>query len=110
MPGFNGTGPLSEGPMTGRGGGYCMSYVVPDAGFNQSFRRINRRPRHRYHTTGLCSWSRWPSGSMSLAPVYAPPLDSGQELSFLKEQAENMENALEQVKKRIKELKTKADI
>jgi len=24
MPGFNGTGPLGQGPLTGRGRGYCM--------------------------------------------------------------------------------------
>jgi len=24
MPGFDGTGPQGKGPMTGRGGGYCM--------------------------------------------------------------------------------------
>ncbi|MFZ5643937.1 MAG: DUF5320 domain-containing protein [Bacillota bacterium] len=27
MPGFNGTGPLSSGPMTGRGRGFCMMEV-----------------------------------------------------------------------------------
>lgn len=24
MPGYDGTGPKGEGPMTGRGGGYCL--------------------------------------------------------------------------------------
>ncbi|MGZ8840717.1 MAG: DUF5320 domain-containing protein [Candidatus Aminicenantales bacterium] len=24
MPGYNGTGPKGRGPMTGRGGGYCL--------------------------------------------------------------------------------------
>ena len=26
MPGFDGTGPMGYGPMTGRGGGYCIAY------------------------------------------------------------------------------------
>lgn len=29
MPGFNGTGPLGQGPMTGRGGGYCVLEMIP---------------------------------------------------------------------------------
>ena len=31
MPGFNGTGPLSNGPMTGRGAGTCKSKVAADS-------------------------------------------------------------------------------
>ena len=31
MPGFNGTGPRSEGPMTGRGEGYC-AIELPEPG------------------------------------------------------------------------------
>jgi hypothetical protein len=31
MPGFDGTGPRSQGPMTGRGQGYC-ALVLPGAG------------------------------------------------------------------------------
>jgi hypothetical protein len=38
MPGYDGTGPRGRGPMTGRGGGYCMlkipqSYDEPQTGF-----------------------------------------------------------------------------
>jgi hypothetical protein len=31
MPGFDGTGPRGEGPMTGRGEGYC-AVVLPERG------------------------------------------------------------------------------
>jgi hypothetical protein len=31
MPGFDGTGPRGEGPMTGRGQGYCV-LEVPEPG------------------------------------------------------------------------------
>jgi hypothetical protein len=31
MPGFDGTGPRGEGPMTGRGAGYC-ALVLPESG------------------------------------------------------------------------------
>lgn len=33
MPGFNGTGPRGQGPMTGRGMGYCvmpLTHIRPD--------------------------------------------------------------------------------
>jgi len=29
MPGFDGTGPLGQGPMTGRAAGFCAGYPVP---------------------------------------------------------------------------------
>jgi hypothetical protein len=41
------------------------------------------------------------------APASAPPLTTEQELSFLQGQAEHLENALEQTKNQIKELKNK---
>lgn len=103
MPGFNGTGPLGAGPMTGRGSGYCMSYVSANAGLSQ----CGWYPRRRYLAAGLHRWAVSPAGSLLCAPVYAPPLNYEQELDFLKEQAENLENALEQMKKRIKELENK---
>jgi hypothetical protein len=31
MPGFDGTGPRGQGPMTGRGEGYC-ALVLPESG------------------------------------------------------------------------------
>ena len=31
MPGFDGTGPQGQGPMTGRGEGYC-AVKIPDSG------------------------------------------------------------------------------
>ena len=30
MPGFDGSGPVKEGPMTGWGRGYCIKEVEPD--------------------------------------------------------------------------------
>ena len=40
MPGFNGTGPNGQGPMTGGGRGYCST---PNAGAQQPYgRRMGR--------------------------------------------------------------------
>ncbi|MEG3072002.1 MAG: DUF5320 domain-containing protein [Candidatus Syntrophopropionicum ammoniitolerans] len=81
----------------------------PSAWFSQGFcrgggsrgrwyRQRNALPHHRL------GWS--PYASLN-APVYAPPLGGEQELTFLREQAEYLENTLEQLKKRIKELESK---
>lgn len=109
MPGFNGTGPLGAGSMTGRGLGYCMSYIVPDTGYNPWFCRggRGRKRRHCYNATELPRGARWASGAVPAGAVYAPPLSGGQELNFLKEQAGYLENALEQAKKRIEEMESK---
>jgi len=29
MPGYNGKGPMGQGPMTGRGRGFCVQRVTP---------------------------------------------------------------------------------
>ncbi len=109
MPGFNGTGPQGAGPMTGRGCGYCMSYVAPNANVRPGFYRrgSGRVWRNWYHTTGLPRWARWATGATMTGAVYAPPLSGEQELSFLKEQAGYLENALEQANRRIKEFESK---
>ena len=75
MPGFDGTGPLGFGPMTGRSAGYCMGYVVPQGtgyygrglgqGFGRGFRRM-------YYATGLPGWARfgYPGYPQIIDPVY----------------------------------------
>jgi hypothetical protein len=37
MPGFDGTGPRGEGPMTGRGEGYCSLVLPSRAGGEVSY-------------------------------------------------------------------------
>lgn len=105
MPGFNGMGPLSAGPMTGQGRGYCMSYVSPNTRFDQRpCLGSGRGQRHWYHATGMPGWVRWAPGVVPGTPVYVPPFNGEQELYFLKEQVECLEKALTQTKNRIKEL------
>ena len=53
MPGFDGTGPQGQGPMTGRGEGYCAVPLDRSAGMPVGYagfpgRRLVRRP-----------WLRW---------------------------------------------------
>jgi len=45
MPGFDGTGPLGQGPMTGRGQGFCVLTTSKESiGQTEGFVGINGRP------------------------------------------------------------------
>jgi len=39
MPGEDGTGPLGQGSMTGRGLGYCVGYVAPGFAWGRGYDR-----------------------------------------------------------------------
>ena len=126
MPGGNQTGPMGQGPKTGRASGYC-------AGFNQSGwmnRMVGRwfgrggggqgggqggggwGRRHWFHATGLTGWQRaamrvsaWGgSGPLPTADADHPAATQEQELVSLKQQASQLEAGLEQIRNRIEEL------
>lgn len=108
MPGFDGTGPRSTGPMMGRGRGYCLSYVDTGVDFAPGLGRGGGRGRR--YCNNVANSPRWAGsrqGTFPTGAVYAPPVSGEQELGLLKEQVGNLENALEQAKKRIKELENK---
>ncbi len=99
MPGFNGTGPAGMGSMTGRGRGYCIRRVDELTGSSPwAGRGGGRGRRHRYYATGKPCWA---------GGVPGPREDGRQELDLLREQVYNLENALEQARKRIDELENK---
>ncbi len=107
MPGLNAMGPLGAGPMTGRGRGYCMSYVRQGAGFVPGFSRGGRRGRrNRFYATGLPRWARCATGAFAADEASAYPFSDGQDLNALRQQASYLENALNQVKKIIKDMET----
>ncbi len=108
MPGLNAMGPLGAGPMTGRGRGYCMSYVSQGAGFVPGFSRGGRRGRrNRFYATGLPRWARCTPDALATDAACAYPFSNGQDLNTLRQQASYLENALNQVKKMIKDIETK---
>lgn len=108
MPGFNGTGPRGLGGMTGSGRGYCLSYVAPGTVLGQGLgRQAGRGRQHCQSSINLPRRGRLRQKACLQDAVYAPPLSGQPELDFLKEQAVNLEAALEQAKKRIKELENK---
>jgi hypothetical protein len=61
MPGFDGTGPWGQGPLTGGGRGSCAGAVPRPWGG----RGGGRGWRNQYHATGLTGWQRQAGG---LAP------------------------------------------
>jgi len=94
MPGFDGTGPMGMGPMTGGGRGFCSPWGT-GAGV-----RAYGIPRwsgysYLYHTAGPFAPGATP---------YTPRVSREQELGFLKQQAEAMRAELKEMEARIKEL------
>jgi hypothetical protein len=132
MPGGDGTGPGGMGPMTGRAAGYCAGYPMPGYmnpvfgrgyGFGRGFgfgRGGGRGRRNRFYATGLTGWQRAAYGYPTApygwgVPNYGVPYGvpavpaaptKEQELDMLKGQSEYLEDALEEINKRIKELGT----
>jgi hypothetical protein len=86
MPGFNGTGPMGMGPMTGGGKGFCgvRGMTHHCYGFHYG------RP---YTFTGIYGYV-----------PYSPHIGREQEVEFLREEAELLKRELETVEARITQL------
>lgn len=115
MPRGDGSGPNGMGPMTGRGLGFCAGYATPGfanpgfgGGFGRGFGRGmgggGRGRRNMYYATGLPGYMRGPA-FYGPAPM-APAVD---EADVLRQQAEYLEQSLENVKRRLDELKNASD-
>lgn len=129
MPGGDRTGPWGAGPMTGRGAGYCAGFTMPGyvnpmyargmgfgrgrgfgCGMGMSYGRGmggERGWRNRYYATGVPGWAR---GYGAYDPGYwqAPPnveVSAKDELAYLRHEAKNLGQALDDINKRIDELK-----
>lgn len=126
MPGGDRTGPAGMGPMTGRGAGSCAGnpahgFVNPMwgrggvRGFGRGGGGGGGRWRHRnwYHATGLPGWQRaWMAGPANVPPVPAPfgPVTTReQELKALETQVKYFEQALEELRHRIREVESFAE-
>ena len=121
MPGFDGTGPMGQGPMTGGGRGYC---AVPLSGNRPMYpgqrffgRGGGRGRRNWYYATGLTGWQRASMGIPAFGGWVNPyfyPYGAGvtpkQEADILRNQAEILEKELEDIRSRIETLeKTQAE-
>ena len=121
MPFGDGTGPEGMGPMTGRAAGFCADYPVPGYmnpvgrrgywGFGRG-RRGGRGRRNGFYATGLPGWARAGLRHPALGdpanpyidPPFVPEITPEQELAGLKQQAEYVQNTLDEINKRIEKL------
>ena len=94
MPGFDGTGPMGMGPMTGGGRGFCGPWGI-GAGV-----RPYGIPRRRGYGYPYQAAGRFVPGVMP----YAAQMSREQEVDFLNQQAEAMRAELKEIEARIKEL------
>jgi len=116
MPAGDGTGPMGQGPMTGRAAGYCAGYGVPGymnpipgRGFGYGFGRGWGRGRGRGWGRGFGGM-----GQMGYGPdygvaypgplAYGNPVSPQQEAEALKTQAEQVEATLAGIRKRLDEI------
>ena len=124
MPGGDRTGPLGQGPQTGRAAGRCAGYdmpgymnPVPGGGYRGMGRGGGwsgggRGWRHWFYATGLTGWQRgggrgrgrWPFPPYPVAHGVLPPTRE-QELSVLQADLRSLEETAEQLRRRIEELK-----
>ncbi len=113
MPFGDRTGPLGQGPMTGRGAGLCAGSAVPGnmnpdskRGMGRCNRGGNGRGwRHRFNATGLPGWQH----AVAKAPASTQLASVAQEQKIvaLKCQAESLQATLNLMRKRIEELEAK---
>lgn len=122
MPRGDGTGPMGMGPGTGRALGYCAGFSVPGYMNPVPGRRFFVRPwgfagrgrgfRHLFYATGLPYWARInPYITMygqqpfyGQPQAYSPQVSKEMEIEFLKREAEDLENALKEIKDRLEKL------
>ncbi len=119
MPRGDGTGPAGLGPMTGRAAGYCAGYSVPGfanpifggGGFGRGYGRFGggrgggRGFRNMYYATGLPGAAGYNMGIYNPNLAYAPPaMTASQEAEALKNQGKLMQDDLNALNERIKEL------
>jgi len=116
MPAGNRTGPSGQGPMTGRGAGFCAGYGAPGfsaggwgrgsgRGGNMDFRG-GRGFRNRFFAVGV-PFTRGVSNNYTPAESFRREDSSpDDEIRMLKEQAEFMKSEVEAIFFRIKELES----
>ncbi len=102
MPGKDGTGPLGQGPMTGRGAGNYAGTEIPESGIMPQ-----GRGRGRGFGRGMCRGLGW-MGAVAAGGLLDHTLFStatkADEKTVLTEQAATMEKALADIKQRLNEL------
>ena len=101
MPGFDGTGPVGEGPGTGRGFGPCVGNRPRLGGFRGSgYGRGIGRGAGGGPGRGACRW--WAGDPV---PYYGPAWSgTDDEKAYLKDQTEQLKAELAKMEKRMADL------
>ena len=103
----DGTGPMGVGPMSGRGMGTCAGYPAPgyaSGAFGCGAGR-GRGFRNRFFAAGR----PYGFGAGGYAP-YAPCVpDAAEQKTWLKNQADALENELKNIRSRLSQLENKED-
>ena len=108
MPGFDGTGPRGMGPMTGGGRGFCYPW-----GMSTGFAGYGAPPRvwygYPYYGGVRAAYPFYgvPAAATGVTP-FAPAITRGQELDFLKNQAQGMKDQLDEIEDRIQQLESES--
>lgn len=104
MPRGDRTGPLGQGPKTGRGLGYCAGYSAPgfmNQGFGRRFRGFGRGFGRRRQSGPIP-----PAQPQAYQPTKEQELEMlGDEAKIIEQEQKALEQRLEEIKKRTKELK-----
>jgi hypothetical protein len=96
MPGYDQTGPMGAGPMTGGGRGRCQGAdIVYGRPF---FRNRGRLTGTRYGRGFGCGLGR---GGWNRSGFASYPMSLGEEISILKSEAEFLKNDLDRIHQQI---------
>jgi hypothetical protein len=110
MPGFNGTGPRGMGPMTGGGRGFCSPWGIGRAygvGRSGAFRGLGGGFRAGFAGRGMGAYrGNMPPWGAYTSPTYETSSPSASDLSGLKEQARMMEQQLNEIRQRIRDVES----
>ena len=111
MPGGDRTGPMGLGPATGRRAGFCAGFSTPGFmnpvfGGGGGFWGRGRGRRNRFFSGAYPAGPRWGGGSFDDTFQGATATKESQ-VELLKEQADYLNNELDNIKKRMGELGVK---
>ena len=115
MPFGDRTGPLGQGPRTGRGAGFCggfggAGFMNRGGGFGHGRGGGGRGWRNQFYATGLTGWQPAWGGRQAVVPPDVAEVSGTEpepELAALKIQTDSLQTTLSQVRKRIEELEAK---
>lgn len=110
MPGGDRTGPLGQGPMTGRGLGFCSGNNTPGYSTPGFFRRFGRGFGRgfgrRFWRRGQSYWGRgyYPNFQSDFYDNINPQAANEEEKIYLEQMIKGLEEEIKAIKERLQEL------